>query len=171
PKPKQPFLKGYKDIYRTFREARRYPSIFFFMIAYFFVNDALATAIAMMKPYATTIVGFEPGAFLLIILVATACSNIVAVVCSYISWRIGSKNVFHSVAILLAAAILIAAVPLPMWTYWIAACLFGIAMGSTWVGSRTMIIKLATAGRVGQVLGLFAFSAEMSAFKGRDYFF
>jgi hypothetical protein len=28
-KVKQPFLKGYKDIYYTFKEAKKYPSIFF----------------------------------------------------------------------------------------------------------------------------------------------
>jgi len=166
PKPKQPFLKGYKDIYHTFREARRYPSIFFFMVAYFFVNDALATAIAMMQPYATTVVGFEPAAFLVIFMVATAFSIIGAIVFSFINRRIGSKKTFLSIAVLLAVAILIAAVPLPMWTFWIAACLFGIAMGSTWVVSRTMIIELAPPGREGQFFGLFAFSAKMSAIMG-----
>ncbi|KKK33767.1 MFS transporter [Salinicoccus sediminis] len=166
PKQRQPFLKGYRDIYHTFREARRYPSIFFFMVAYFFVNDALATAIAMMQPYATTVVGFEPGAFLVIFMVATAFSIIGAIVFSFINRRIGSKKTFLSIAVLLAAAILIAAVPLPMWTFWIAACLFGIAMGSTWVVSRTMIIELAPPGREGQFFGLFAFSAKMSAIMG-----
>src|SRR5699024_3361626 len=128
--------------------------------------DALATAIAMMQPYATTIVGFEPGAVLVIFLVATAFSIIGAIDFSFINRRIGSKKTFLSIAILLAAAILIAAVPLPMWTFWIAACLFGIAMGSTWVVSRTMIIELATAGREGQFFGLFAFSAKLSVIMG-----
>lgn len=166
PKPKQPFIKGYKDIYHTFREARQYPSIFFFMIAYFFVNDALATAIAMMQPYATTVVGFESGAFLIIFMIATAFSIIGAIVFSFINRKIGSKKTFLSIATLLAVAVVIAAVPLPMWTFWIAACLFGIAMGSTWVVSRTMIIELAPPGREGQFFGLFAFSAKMSAIMG-----
>src|SRR5699024_2482657 len=99
-------------------------------------------------------------------MVATAFSIIGAIVFSFINRRIGSKKTFLSIAILLAAAILIAAVPLPMWTFRIAACLFGIAMGSTWVVSRTMIIELAPAGRAGQFFGLFAFSAKMSAIMG-----
>lgn len=166
PKPKQSFFKGYKDIYRTFKEARHYPSIFFFMIAYFLINDALATAIAMMQPYATTVVGFEADAFLIIFMVATAFSIVGAIVFSFINRKIGSKRTFLSIAILLAVAVMIAAIPLPMWTFWIAACLFGIAMGSTWVVSRTMIIELAPPGREGQFFGLFAFSAKMSAIMG-----
>ncbi|WP_020008792.1 MFS transporter [Salinicoccus albus] len=166
PKPKQPFLKGYKDIYHTFKMARAYPSIFFFMIAYFFVNDALATAIAMMQPYATTVVGFEPGAFLIIFMVATAFSIVGAIVFSFVNRAIGSKKTFLIIATVLGTAVAIAAIPLPMWTFWIAAVFFGIAMGSTWVVSRTMIIELSPEGTEGQFFGLFAFSAKMSAIVG-----
>lgn len=165
-KPKQAFLKGYRDIYRTFVEAREYPSIFYFMIAYFFVNDALATAIAMMQPYATTVVGFEPGTFLIIFMVATLFSIIGAIVFSFINRGFGSKRTFVIIAVLLAVAVAIAAIPLPMWTFWIAASLFGVAMGSTWVVSRTMIIELSPEGKEGQFFGLFAFSAKMSAVIG-----
>ncbi|WP_031548323.1 MFS transporter [Salinicoccus luteus] len=165
-KPKQPFLKGYRDVYGTFIQAREYPSIFYFMIAYFFVNDALATAIAMMQPYATTVVGFEPGTFLIIFMVATLFSIIGAIVFSFINRAVGSKRTFLIIAMLLALAVAVAAIPLPMWTFWIAASLFGIAMGSTWVVSRTMIIELSPAGKEGQFFGLFAFSAKMSAVVG-----
>src|SRR5699024_11660887 len=54
-KPKQNFLKGYKDIYHTFKEARKYPSIFFFMIAYFFVIVALSLAIDMMLSFSRSV--------------------------------------------------------------------------------------------------------------------
>ncbi|GAB3069156.1 MFS transporter [Salinicoccus sesuvii] len=165
-KPKQHFLKGYKDIYQTFLEARLHASIFYFMIAYFFINDALATAIAMMQPYATTVVGFEPGIFLVVFMVATLFSIIGAIIFSFINRNVGSKKTFTFVALLLAVAVAIAALPLPMWTFWIAAALFGIAMGSTWVVSRTMIIELAPEGKEGQFFGLFAFSAKMSAIVG-----
>ncbi len=70
------------------------------------------------------------------------------------------------IAVLLAVAVAIAAIPLPMWIFWIAASLFGVAMGSTWVVSRTMIIELSHEGKEGQFFGLFAFSAKMSAVIG-----
>ena len=165
-KPKQPFLKGYKDVYQTFKEAKKYPSIFFFMIAYFFINDALATAIAMMQPYATTVVGFEASAFLVVFMVATLFSIVGALVFGFINQKYGSKPTFSIIGLLLATAITIAALPLPMWTFWIAASLFGVAMGSVWVVSRTIIIELSPSGKEGQFFGLFAFSAKMSAIVG-----
>lgn len=160
------FIAGYKDIYRTFKEARSYPSIFFFMIAYFFINDALATAIAMMQPYATTVVGFSASDFLVVFMVATAFSIVGALFFGFVNKALGSKKTFLIISSVLAIAITIAALPMPMWTFWIAAAMFGIAMGSVWVVSRTMIIELAPAGREGQFFGLFAFSAKMSAIVG-----
>src|SRR5699024_5041812 len=54
----------------------------------------------------------------------------------------------------------------PMWTFWIAAAMIGIAMGTVWVVSRTMIIEVSPPGREGQHFGLFAFSAKISAIIG-----
>ena len=166
PKTKESFLTGYKEIYQSFKEIKKYPSIFFFMIAYFFINDALATAIAMMQPYATTVVGFEASAFLVVFMVATLFSIVGALVFGFINQKNGSKPTFSIIGIILATAITIAALPLPMWTFWLAASMFGIAMGSVWVVSRTIIIELAPDGREGQFFGLFAFSAKMSAIVG-----
>lgn len=163
---KQSFFKGYVDIFETFKEARHYPGIFFFMIAYFFVNDALMTAIAMMQPYATTVVGFSSSQFIVIFLVATVFSIIGAIIFGFVNKNIGSKRTFFIISVLLAVAVTIAALPLPMWTFWLAACLFGIAMGSTWVVSRTLIIELSPEGKEGQFFGLFAFSAKVSAIVG-----
>ena len=65
-KAKQPFLSGYKEIKSTFKEMRSYRSVFTFMIAYFFLNDAIATTIGMMAVYAKTVVGFSSSGFILL---------------------------------------------------------------------------------------------------------
>ena len=163
---KTSFLSGYKEVYQSFLEAKNHPSIFYFMIAYFFINDALSTAIAMMQPYATTVVGFEASQFLIVFMVATLFSIIGAFVFGFINQKYGSKPTFSLIGLVLAIAITIAALPLPMWTFWLAASLFGVAMGSVWVVSRTIIIELAPEGHEGQFFGLFAFSAKMSAIVG-----
>lgn len=65
------FFDGYKEIIQTFKDMKQYKAIFTFMIAYFFLNDAIATTIAMMAVYATTIVGFSSGQFIILYLVST----------------------------------------------------------------------------------------------------
>ncbi|HWI47556.1 MAG TPA: MFS transporter, partial [Rummeliibacillus sp.] len=64
------FLDGYREIIATFKDMKQYKAIFTFMIAYFFINDAIATTIAMMAVYATAIVGFTSSEFILLYLVS-----------------------------------------------------------------------------------------------------
>ncbi|MDO3408260.1 MFS transporter [Saccharibacillus sp. CPCC 101409] len=163
---KASFWSGYREIYRTFREAKKYRAIFTFMIAYFFFNDAVATAIAMMSVYATAVMGFSTGQFILLYLVATVWAIIGSFAFGYINRRIGSKNASALVAFVLIAALVLAASAFTDAVFWIAACLYGVAMGSLWVTSRTMIVELSPPEKRGQFFGLFAFSGKLSSVVG-----
>ncbi len=57
------------------------------MIAYFFLNDALATAIAMMAVYSKTVIGFTTGQFVLLYLVSTVSSIIGSFLLGFVTKR------------------------------------------------------------------------------------
>ncbi|MCU7556934.1 MFS transporter [Macrococcus capreoli] len=157
---------GYKEVLDTFKMARNEPAIYVFLIVYFFLNDALATAISMMQPYATTVVGFTSTEFIKIFMIATVFSVIGAFIFGYIAKHIGSLKALHYVALVLMVALIIASIPLPKAAFYICAILFGIAMGSIWVISRTLIIELSPAEHEGQFFGLFSMSGKLSAVFG-----
>ncbi|WP_223700499.1 MFS transporter [Sutcliffiella deserti] len=163
---KKSFVSGYKEILQTFKEMRSYRPVFLFMIAYFFINDAIATAIAMMAIYARAIGGFTASEFILLYLVSTVSSIIGSFIYGYISKAIGSKYAVASVAALLIVALLFAVFAMAPWMLWTAGSLFGIALGATWVTSRTFIIELTPEGKRGQFFGLFAFSGKVSSIVG-----
>lgn len=163
---KKSFISGYRDIYQTFKEMRLYRPVFLFMIAYFFINDAIATAIAMMAIYARAIGGFSASEFILLYLVSTISSIIGSFIYGYISKNIGSKNAVASVAGILIIALLFAVFSVAPWMLWLAGSLFGVALGATWVTSRTFIIELTPEGKRGQFFGLFAFSGKVSSIVG-----
>lgn len=163
---KKSFFSGYKEIYQTFKEMRLYRPVFLFMIAYFFINDAIATAIAMMAIYARAIGGFSATEFILLYLVSTVSSIIGSFVYGYISRNIGSKLAVASVAGLLIVALCFAVFAIAPWMLWLAGSLFGVALGATWVTSRTFIIELTPEGKRGQFFGLFAFSGKVSSIVG-----
>lgn len=163
---KEPFLSGYKEIAATFKELKQHKAVFTFMIAYFFLNDAIATAIGMMAVYAKTVVGFSSGGFILLYLVSTVSSIIGSFLFGYITRAAGPKRATMYVGYLLFAALAIAtAAPNAAW-FWAAGSLFGIALGSMWVTSRTYIIELTPEEKRGQFFGLFAFSGKVSAIAG-----
>ncbi|UTH13910.1 MFS transporter [Macrococcus equipercicus] len=159
-------LSGYQEVVTTFKMAKNEPAIYLFLIVYFFLNDALATAISMMQPYATTVVGFSNSAFIGIFMMATVFSIIGAFVFGYISKRIGSVKALQWVALILMLALVLASLPLAKEWFYLCAILFGIAMGSIWVISRTLIIELSPEGHEGQFFGLFSMSGRLSAVMG-----
>lgn len=163
---KASFLSGYKEIYKTFKEIKSHRVIFTFMIAYFFLNDALATTIAMMAPYASTIVGFSAGEFILLYLVSTVSSIIGSFIFGYITKSVGAYRAIRYVSLLLLVALIIGTFAVNAWMFWIAGSMFGIALGSMWVTSRTYIVDLTPEDKRGQFFGLFAFSGKVSSIIG-----
>ena len=160
------FLDGYREIITTFKEMQHYKSIFTFMIAYFFINDAIATTIAMMAVYATAIVGFTSSEFILLYLVSTISTIIGSLAFGYITKKIGAKSAVTYVSILMILALLLAVFAIEPWMFWIAGSMFGISLGSMWVTSRTLIIELSPKEKQGQFFGLFAFSGKVSSIVG-----
>lgn len=163
---KAPFFSGYKEILATFKEMKLYKATFLFMIAYFFLNDATATAIAMMAVYSKTIVGFTTGQFILLYLVSTVSSIIGSFVFGLITKTYGAKKAVTGVAILLIIALVIATSAINQLMFWAAGSLFGVALGASWVTSRTMIVELTPYEKRGQFFGLFAFSGKVSSIVG-----
>lgn len=169
PKPqkaKQPFISGYKEIKATFKEMRSYRSIFTFMIAYFFLNDAIATTIGMMAVYAKTVVGFSSSGFILLYLVSTISSIAGSFLFGYITQSKGPRLAVTYVGMLLLVALFIAVFAQTALWFWIAGSMFGVSLGSMWVTSRTYIIELTPKKKRGQFFGLFAFSGKVSSIIG-----
>lgn len=160
------FLEGYKEIFKTFKEMKTYKSIFVFMIAYFFLNDAIATTIAMMTVYATAIVGFTSGEFIILYLVSTVASIIGAFIFGHIAKAIGARKSVSLVAIIMIIALFIGVFANAKWMFWFAGSMFGISLGSMWVTSRTLIVEMTPDDKRGQFFGLFAFSGKVSAIIG-----
>ncbi|MCP1306806.1 MFS transporter [Paenibacillus tyrfis] len=163
---KPSFLSGYRDIVLTFREARLYRPVFLFMIAYFFFNDAVATAITVMGVYAKAVIGFSTKQFILLYLVSTVSSIVGSFAFGYVTRSVGAKRSVAIVACVMIAAILLASTAWNEPMFWTAGSLYGIAMGAMWVASRTMIVELTPEHKRGQFFGLFAFSGKVSSIVG-----
>jgi UMF1 family MFS transporter len=160
------FFKGYQEIIQTFKEMKSYKPVFTFMIAYFFINDAISTTIAMMAIYATVIVGFTSGQFIILYLVSTVSAVIGSFAFGYIIRRIGAKHGVTIVAVLIIISLIISVFAVEQWMFWISGSMFGISLGSLWVTSRTLIIELTPDHKRGQFFGLFAFSGKVSSIIG-----
>jgi MFS transporter, UMF1 family len=161
-----PFISGYREIMTTFKEMKTYKAIFLFMVTYFFINDAIATAVTMMAVYAKTITDFTAGQFIILYLVSTISSIVGSFAFGYVTKKIGAPRAVVVVSALLIIALCIAAASIYQFMIGIAGCLFGIALGAIWVVSRTLIVELTPPEKRGQFFGLFAFSGKVSSIVG-----
>ncbi|MGG1690414.1 MFS transporter [Heyndrickxia ginsengihumi] len=160
------FFSGYFDIWLTFKEMQKFKSIFIFMISYFFLNDAIATAIAMMAVYAKTIVHFSNSTFILLYFISTISSIVGSFLFGYITKAKGGKRSVLFVAMIMVCALVCACIATSQTLMWIAGSLFGVSLGAMWVASRSLIIDLSPEQKRGQFFGLFAFSGKVSAVFG-----
>lgn len=163
---KQSVLSGYREIIETFKQMKSYRKIFTFMLAYFFLNDALATTIATMSAYANAVIGLDTGKFIVLYLVSTIASIIGSFVFGYITKSVGAYRAVRYVGILLVIAIIIATLAKNEGLFWVAGSLFGVALGSMWVTTRTYIVEITPEEKRGQFFGLFAFSGKVSSIIG-----
>ncbi|WP_082090155.1 MFS transporter [Bacillus thermotolerans] len=166
PSEKKSFISGYRDILATFKEAKQHRTVLLFMIVYFFLNDAIATAIAMMAVYASAIVGFSAGQFILLYLASTVASIIGSFIFGYVTKSIGAQKAVHLVGVILLIALSIGTFAVNEAMFWVAGSLFGVSLGAVWVTSRTFIIQVTPEEKRGQFFGLFAFSGKVSAIVG-----
>ncbi|MRX73768.1 MFS transporter [Bacillus lacus] len=163
---KKSFFSGYGEILQTFKEIKQYRPVFLFMLAYFFLNDAIATAIAMMAVYARAIVGFSSGEFILLYLVSTVASIIGSFIFGFITKKAGARTAVMLVGYILLIALAAAVFAVSPGLFWIAGSLFGVSLGAMWVTSRIFIIELTPEEKRGQFFGLFAFSGKVSSIVG-----
>lgn len=163
---KQSVLSGYREIIETFKQMKSYRKIFTFMLAYFFLNDALATTIATMSAYANAVIGLDTGKFIVLYLVSTIASIIGSFVFGYITKSVGAYRAVRYVGILLVIAIIIATLAKNEGLFWVAGSLFGVALGSMWVTTRSYIVEITPEEKRGQFFGLFAFSGKVSSIIG-----
>lgn len=120
----------------------------------------------MMTIYATAIVGFTSGEFILLYLVSTVSTIIGSFLFGNIAKAIGARKTVSVVAFIMIFALIVAVFATDKWMFWIAGSLFGVSLGSMWVTSRTLIIELTPEEKRGQFFGLFAFSGKVSAIIG-----
>ncbi|MDU0073852.1 MULTISPECIES: MFS transporter [Bacillus] len=166
PMEKKPFFSGYREIVQTFKDIRLYRPVFLFMIAYFFLNDTLSTVVAMMGVYSKSVIGFSTGQFILLYLVSTVASIVGSFLWGYVTKWMGAKRAVSLITVILIISLSIGVFTASQALFWVAGSLFGIALGGTWVASRTLIIELTPEHKRGEFFGLFAFSGKISSIFG-----
>ena len=170
PPPRVTFVSSLTQTWRTLQDAQRYPGLWRFLVSNFLYSDALNTVIIAMGVYATQVIGFR-SAFTVL-----APAIVASVIGSWLfgfvaDWLTSKQSLIASLLMWLvvfgAAPFISDSSPTSQFLFqWIIAPLAGVALGSTWVAARTMMIELSPPEKLGEFMGIYNLTGKFSAVVG-----
>jgi UMF1 family MFS transporter len=161
-KIKLAFLRVWEGISNT----QKYPGVLRFLIANFFLADAIATVSIFMAVYAQLVMGFPDSAKIWFFIVSTTSAVIGSFLCGYVTDFIGPKKTLFFVIIGWILSLSVVMFIADKTIFWIMGSLVGIFLGSTWTASRPLLTSLAPKEVLGQFFGLYSLSGKAAAILG-----
>ena len=155
----------FKQLYNTFRNAKKEKGIFMYLIAFFFFINGVYTIIGMATDYGLAL-GLDSTGLLLALLV----TQIVAFPCAIVFGRLSSKydsGKLMKVCIICYTCITLFAITLmTLWQFWLLAVLVGMFQGAIQALSRSYLGKIIPAEQSGEYFGLMDICGKGAAFLG-----
>ena len=156
---------SFKQLIRTFREARKEKHVFVYLIAFFFFINGVYTIIDMATAYGSAL-GLDTTGLLLALLL----TQIVAFPCAIIFGRLSAK---HDTGLLIKICIIcytcITAFGMflvSLWQFWVLATLVGMFQGGIQALARSYLGKIIPPERSGEFYGLMDICGKGASFLG-----
>ena len=132
----------------------------------FFFLSVVNIIIIFMSVYATKVFGLNESQVINLVLFSAIFAILGSLFSGYISDRIGYKRSLFIVLILWGICLFTGAMVRNPRVYWLIGALVGVALGSTWVVSRALAIKIVPAEKIGQAFGIFFLISLLSGAVG-----
>jgi len=154
------------ELASAFRDAGRHRGLRRFVVASYFYQDALGTAISFMALYAVTVLGLPTGGeirlFVTLTIPAVAGAALAGLACD----RWGPRRTLAAVLAAWIAGLSAIALAPSLDSFWIGGVIVGLAFGGIWSAERPLLLTLVPAGESGRYFGLLALSARAAAIVG-----
>ena len=156
---------SFKQLIRTFKEAKKEKHVFVYLIAFFFFINGVYTIIDMATAYGSAL-GLDTTGLLLALLL----TQIVAFPCAIIFGRLSAKyDTGLLIKICIACYTCITAFGMflvSLWQFWVLATLVGMFQGGIQALARSYLGKIIPAERSGEFYGLMDICGKGASFLG-----
>ena len=160
-----PVSQTFRQLAKTFKEAKKHKHIFVYLVAFFFFIDGVYTIIDMATAYGTAL-GLDTTGLLLALLV----TQIVAFPFAILFGRLATKHdtgLLIKICILCYTGIALFAIFLAsLWQFWTLAVLVGMFQGGIQALSRSYLGKIIPAEQSGEYYGLMDICGKGASFVG-----
>jgi UMF1 family MFS transporter len=157
---------GFSALRSTITDLRKHKNVARFLLAQMFYADGLFAIFAFGGVYAAGAFGMSLAQVTSFGILLNVTAGLGAFLFAWVDDWIGSRRtVLIALSGLIIAATTAMLVDKPMW-FWIAGAALGLFVGPPQAASRSLMARLAPAGRETEFFGLFALSGRATAFLG-----
>jgi MFS transporter, UMF1 family len=151
---------------RTAREASRFTDLLRVFACGVCYQAGVSTVIALAAIYAEQVMGFKTQDTIMLVLVVNVTAAIGALGFGYAQDRIGKVVALRLTIVGWIAMTVVAYFSRDTATFWIAANLAGLCMGSSQSAGRALVAYLSPAGRSAEFFGLWGFATRLASILG-----
>jgi UMF1 family MFS transporter len=153
-------------IRQTLREAQRYRDLRRFLFCLLFYQAGITAVISLAAIYAEQAMKFTTQQTISLILVVNVTAALGAFGFGYLQDRIGHVRAVGVTLVGWIVMVVLAAFSQSLTTFWIAANLAGLCMGSSQAAGRAVVGYLAPPGRLAEFFGLWGLSVKAASIFG-----
>ncbi len=154
------------ELVAAMRDTRRHPGLTRFVVASYFYQDGLGTAISFMALYAVAVLGLPAGGEIRLFVTLTVPAILGAALAGRASDRFGARRTLSIVLVLWIAGLLVIAAAPSLRGFWAGGLIVGLAFGGIWSAERPLLLALAPTAEAGRFFGLLSLSARAAAIIG-----
>ncbi len=154
------------ELVSAFRDSRRHRGLTRFVVATYFYQDALGTAISFMALYAVSVLGLPAGGEIRLFVTLTVPAIAGAYLAGRACDRWGPRRTLQAVLAAWIVGLVAIALAPTLSGFWAGGVLVGFAFGGIWSAERPLLLTLVPAAEAGRFFGLLALSARAAAIVG-----
>ena len=151
---------------RTWQQSQRHRDLAHFLLCLVCYQAGVQAVVALAAIYAQQVMKFDTGQTIVLILVVNVAAALGALAFGYVQDRLGHKR---TIALTLGgwiAMVVLASLGESLWTFWVAAHIAGLCLGSSQSAGRALVGYLSPPARQGEFFGLWGLGVKLSAILG-----
>jgi len=159
-------VESFTRLRETLAQVRRYRDLGRFLACIVCFQAGVQAVITLAAIYAEQVMKFDTAQTIRLILVVNVAAAIGAVSFGYVQDRLGHKRTIALVLVGWLVMVIIAAMAESATTFWLAANIAGLCLGSSQSAGRALVGYLSPEDRHGEFFGLWGLSVKLSSILG-----
>ena len=163
---------GFRQLGRTFRDARKYPVTLLFLLAYLLYNDGVQTVIALAATYGSEELDLSNDTLIIAVLIVQVVAFFGALALGRMAYRFGAKRVILGSLVLWTVVVAIAYFLPPgrAGIFFLLGALIGFVLGGSQALSRSLFSQLIPRSQEAEYFSLYEISERGTSWLGTFLF-